>query len=888
MRPPKIFKSLTPLVIAAILLSFAAPASQAQRRRSRTRTRAAQRTRRNTPRTTPARTQSPTTPSVISTQPTAVSGAQPSNSDDADAPRPADATNATGADAPRGPQDERTFEEMIGADTYGAYAELRRVGTLAQANELKTALAGLKLFADTDTKPVTDLIEFVSSNHETLAEARFVMLFMAARPRVPLAVSAVEFPTAQDAAAFEPKYRQFADEQLKAYRAKYAGPKPSAERRASRRGGRAQTTPEASVTPEEKVTPTPFDYTLRRVGRVLISGEKGLSLKRLRGEESAPSLADSSRFQNARTRFSSDSLFVYVDTGVTMQGVTRLGQEAAAGGVDAPPGRVSVEMKRDAGESEMAVIAPTSTPLEVATAPAVSATPEPNETEGDEEAGLTAEERKALDAELAAEAEANKPSEEQRAVAGMGSVMRSLWGGMPRIPGAFALGVRLDNGAVVLRLAVENTNDGRVSIIPFLPNFVAGPPVTAAAAEVAPADADIFFTTSLDWEQVYVSTLGSASLSPTLMMTAGSMDDGDDPPEPPGGGKPMKPEEAVAAIEKLFGFKFKEDLIPALGNEVAFSMPFDSNDLGLGPSHGRAPKREDEKEKESEAGAVVIVSLNDPDKIRKILPRVLTALGFVPLGGQPSQAERREGFEINSAGGFVYSVIDRFLVVGADVTAVRHVVDSYAARRTLASTNSYRDATGWQAPQKIVQAYVSETLMRATVEETKRRSGESTDPLVRTLLSQLEAPPEPASLETTNEGDAVIHELRVPVSMIQTYALAIAVNVRDAPVISGESSATYALYEVHNAEMNYKVEKKKERYGTLEELAAEKILDKGFAEHLGYRIELNASGEKFDVTATPKEYGKTGRLSFFLDETGTMRAADHKGRPATAADPPVD
>lgn len=865
MKPPKIFKRLTPLVIAAILLSFAAPvSSNAQRRRSRSRT--TQRTRRNTPRAAPAQARATPTPANVSTQP-AASGAQAVNSDDAAAaPRP--------ADEQRGPQDERTFEEMVGADTYGAYVELRRVGTLAQANELKTALAGLKLFGDADTKPVADLVEFVSANYESLAEARFVMVFMAARPRVPVAVTAVEFPSAQDAAAFEPKYKRFADEQLNIYRAKYDAPKASTGRRTSVRGGRSLPKPEAKQ--------TPFDYTMRRVGRVLISSEKGLSLKRLRGEESAPALADSPRFQNARTRFSSDSLFVYVDTGVTMHGFSRMGQEAEAVGVDdGSSGRV-VAVTRGVNEQEIAVIAPTGTTPEAAVDAVEAATPEPDEDEEE----LTEEQRKAIDAAIAEAEAANKPSAEQQAVMGMGGLMSSLWGGMPRIPGAFALGARLDSGAVVLRLAVENSSDGKVSIIPFLPNFVAGPPVTAAAAEVAPADADIFFTTSLDWEQVYTSTIGAASANPALSMTDARSDEADG--ERVGESKPLKPEEAVAAAEKLFGFKFKEDLIPALGNEVALSMPFDSNDLGFGGPRRHVQKKADEKESESEAGTVVIVSLNDPEKIRKILPRVLTALGFVPLGGQPSQAEWREGFEINSAGGFVYSVIDRFLVVGSDVPAVRHVVDAYSARRTLASTNSYRDATAWQAPQKIVQAFVSEALMRATVEETKRRSGESTDPLVRALLDQLQAPPESASFETTNEGDAVVHEMRVPVSMIQTYALSIAVNVRDAPVLFGESSATYALYEVHHAEMNYKDEKKKGRYGTLEELTGEKIIDKGFGEHLGYQIEVNATAEKFDVTATPKEYGKTGRLSFFLDESGTLRAADHKGKPANASDPPVD
>jgi hypothetical protein len=767
---------------------------------------------------------------------------------------------------------------MVGADTYGAYIELRRVGTLGQANEFKTAVAGLKLFGDADTKPFTDLIEFVTANHEPLAEARFVMMYMSARPRVPVAISALEFPTAQDAAAFEPKYRQFADTQLNAYRARYQIAESPPGRRSSRGAQR-----------KAEAKQFPFDYTLRRVGRVLISSEKGLSLKRLRGEESAPSFADSARFQNARTRFSSDSLLVYVDTGVMTQGWARLTQEAEGEREDSPTVRGGIGTLGDTGETEMAVIAPTNTPppLEIATvpAPAEDATPEPD---AGELVDLTEEERKAIDAAEAAEAEASKPSEEQLAVAGMGNVMRGLWGGVPRMPGAFALGVRLDNSAVVMRLAVENSNDGRVSIIPFLPNFVAGPPVTAAAAAAAPADADIFLTTSLDWEQIYTSALGSAALNTAL--TAPGMrvtEEGGDP----GGedeAKPPKPEEAVATIEKLFGFKFKEDLIPALGNEVALSMPFDSNEIFGGRTHRRPPKKEEEKENESKAGAVVIVSLNDPEKIRKILPRVLVALGFVPFGDRASQAERREGFEINSAGGFAYSIADRFLIISEDVAAVRHAVDAYAARRTLASSDSYRDATGWQAPQKLVQAFVSDALMRATVEETKRRSGDSTDPLVRTLLAQLEAPPESASFETTNEGDSVVHEMRVPVSMIQTYATAIAVNVRDAPVLSRESSATYALYEVESAQTTYKIENKKGRYATLEELVAEKLLDKGFGERADYQIEINASGEKFEATATPKEYGKSGRRSFFLDETGTMRAADHKGKPATASDPPVD
>ncbi|MFL6286763.1 MAG: DUF3352 domain-containing protein [Pyrinomonadaceae bacterium] len=867
MKPPKIFKSLKPLVLAALLLSIAAPASHAQRRRTRAHSRSTQRTRPVAPRNVPAQAQPAQPSSAPSASQPVINADERPPASNAVAPRAPDADEQR-----RAPESDSTLEELVGADTYGAYAELRHIGTLAQASELKTAVAGMKLMGETETKPVTDLIAFITENYEPLAETRAVMLFMAARPRVPEALLALEFPTARDAAAFEPKYRQFAEAQLKAYMS-VKGPKDSSEHHPPQQGARAQK-------PEAKAAAP--DYTIRRVGRLIISSEGALSLKRLRGEETAPALADSARFQSARTRFASDSLFVYVDTGVTIQGFTRLSQtDGTQGGVTPGP---TVTMKSET-TTEVAVIAP----AELQTAREVTPTPEPTpeeiSTSEEDEGEGSGEGAVAIPSTI----EIVKPSEEQIAVSGMGNVMRSLWGGMPRIPGAFALGVRLDGGTLALRLAVENSPDGRVNVLPFFPNFIAGPPVTAEAAEVAPADADIFFTTSLDWEQLYTSTLGTASLGPLASYSVAGVMMGDaggptavdaDAPKPP------TPDEAVAAIEKLFGFKFKEDLIPSLGNEVAFSMPLDANDLGLMP--GRRRSRKKEEEKESEAGPVVIVTLKDADKVQKILPRVLVALGVVPFGDRAAQTERREGFDIHTPGGLSYTFINRFLVMGEDAKAVRHVVDSYAARRTLAATDSYRDSTGWQAPQKLVQAFISDALMRSTVEETKRRSGASTDPLVRTLLAQLEVPPEAASFETTNEGDAVIHEMRVPVSMLQAYALALMVGARDAPVLSGETMATYTLYEIQNAEETFKDEKKKERFGTLEELVAEKILDKGFAEGMGYRIEVNASGEKFGVTATPKEYGKSGRLSFFLDETGTMRAADHKGKPADASDPPVD
>src|SRR5258708_11175107 len=45
---------------------------------------------------------------------------------------------------------------------------------------------------------------------------------------------------------------------------------------------------------------------------------------------------------------------------------------------------------------------------------------------------------------------------------------------------------------------------------------------------------------------------------------------------------------------------------------------------------------------------------------------------------------------------------------------------------------------------------------------------------------------------------------------------------------------------------------------------------------------------KFELAATPVEYGKDGRRSFYLDSDGVLRGADKQGAVATSTDPRID
>ncbi len=48
---------------------------------------------------------------------------------------------------------------------------------------------------------------------------------------------------------------------------------------------------------------------------------------------------------------------------------------------------------------------------------------------------------------------------------------------------------------------------------------------------------------------------------------------------------------------------------------------------------------------------------------------------------------------------------------------------------------------------------------------------------------------------------------------------------------------------------------------------------------------LNGGEDRFELSATPEQYPKTGRLSFYRDGSGKMHVADKHGTPATAGDP---
>jgi hypothetical protein len=74
-------------------------------------------------------------------------------------------------------------------------------------------------------------------------------------------------------------------------------------------------------------------------------------------------------------------------------------------------------------------------------------------------------------------------------------------------------------------------------------------------------------------------------------------------------------------------------------------------------------------------------------------------------------------------------------------------------------------------------------------------------------------------------------------------------------------------------------------------LSAELVAGTAEGYTLRYRVVPAGAGNvdtQFELAATPTEYGKGGKRSFYMSETGKLRGADKTGAPATAADPLID
>lgn len=131
----------------------------------------------------------------------------------------------------------------------------------------------------------------------------------------------------------------------------------------------------------------------------------------------------------------------------------------------------------------------------------------------------------------------------------------------------------------------------------------------------------------------------------------------------------------------------------------------------------------------------------------------------------------------------------------------------------------------------------------------------------------------------------------VPVGIIAAIAIP---NLLASRRAANEGATIQALRMIHSAEATY--QSLHETYATLDELGADQLITPELAagKRSGYKFQINLSSQEvsapagFEVIVVPESYPMSGRRSFYLDESGVIRAADAQGAAATKDDAPLN
>lgn len=109
-----------------------------------------------------------------------------------------------------------------------------------------------------------------------------------------------------------------------------------------------------------------------------------------------------------------------------------------------------------------------------------------------------------------------------------------------------------------------------------------------------------------------------------------------------------------------------------------------------------------------------------------------------------------------------------------------------------------------------------------------------------------------------------------------------------------EKFALNSLQSIHGAEATFFSTTGAGNFASLQQLANEGYIGAALAagEKYGYRFSLTTapfipgqSFARFQVSAVPLRYGKTGKRSFYIDQSGGIHGEDHGGGPASVKDP---
>jgi hypothetical protein len=771
---------------------------------------------------------------------------------------------------------EITFDDLLAVDAFKMYGEVRNVGQLLGNGGAGEIVEPIIKLAEPG-KEFQSIIDFLKKNSEALTSSRLMFATWPARTDLPNVFVAIEFPTKEEADKFAPKLETFLPTVLPPVP---VTPETSPETRPKSAASPAQSSVSPAVTSRSAKpvsSPSPREerlpFVITHSGTLVFIADKAFKMEKLH-PRAALSLFRDPNFRTIHDKFSSEPIFFFFN--VALEDKTKPQPPPTQVISEAESARLKAQDKDNSPEEPpRADNSPEPTPQEMqATQTAVLvAGPEPSP------APTPTKEREA------------------QAVASMhvGQLLDAIGYGEPQWPEAVGLAIELSGSEYVVRSLMIDKPDARRTPIPFVPQLLSGSPYATEAASVVPDDTDVFVSASIDLTKTYEGMKKETEIRAKAELGKPKSERYENGVLVEQGPLRTQVTDPFAEFETKAGFKIKEDLLPALGSEVALAgslktlMGAGGINLGIRAdstlSASESSEKSGEQKKVEPALPVLLIEVRDRDAVRKLMPKVLNGLG-IGEANLIAQTERRGDTEtVNYAGVFAYGFVGNFMVI-SDATSVRKVMDANVNNQTLSSNTVFRNSRRWESNRTLGQIYVSPALMQSYHDQIRKQAA-SMDQAMRDFLLALDPRSEAITYALSNDGPGMQHELHLPKNLILTMVAGISSAVKNPPPEANEDVAIGLLQFIVSSETQYKSGPGKGSYASLQQLVDTKMFPPEVADKYGYNFQITVTGDQFEVVATPREYGRTGKRSFFVDKSGVVRGGDHGGGPATIADPPA-
>ncbi len=765
------------------------------------------------------------------------------------------------------------LENLLAVDTYRVHVEIRGVGQLLKTQSFNDAIEPIMKLAS-PPKEFKTLLTWLNSQSDSLSGSRMMVASWSVRPNIPSVLIAIEFASAEEAQKFEPRLQNFLPKLL---------PKPTptpTPTPAPTPSPTSETWPATNPPAEKKPAVAPRSeetgnaqlkdagpsFVIKQAGSLVYVSNVAFTFKSLRPTGSKL-LTEDPGFRRVHDRFATEPVLVFIDTGGMQREDEERRRKMEEEELKLAQTR-TVDLQANEGEGQDVV---SIEQMQDEGPPPPMAPPDP-----DVVPQVEMHEQQAQVDLVGANPQPPPPQNTTGMM--LGRMTSLLFNGPSVLPDAVGLALALDPENYVVRLLLVDEPGVKGNPIPFMPQLISGPPLTLEAAGVFPADTEFFISLSLDYPQMHDRMVKAFAEPQRFRMTSAASEASEESP--------------FAEYEKKSGIKLKEDLFPLLANEVAMIMPLQTLDVGPNKPVADLPSGETDGPSSKATVAqmpspIVAIAIRDRDGVRALLPKVIESFG---LKGASllAQTEKRGDTEIVSyAGTFSYAFMGNFLVLSTAPKDIRRVVDSYLNHNTLASDSQFRNFTRWQPRQVLGQFYLSPKLMDSYRDFAHSMDSSVTDQLGE-MFSRLSPTSEPLTYALSNEGLGPMHELRMPKNLaLLMLASMFGASGQSSSEVANETLAQGRLRTIASAENTFRATNKEGSYGSVDQLVSAGLISKEFLEPSGYRIELQAIGSRFEATAVPVEYGKTGKRSFFIDESIVLRGGDHGGGPATISDKPV-